>query len=75
MLSPHRMSPNRLRELRERVQQLVRARLGSRIICTRCAAQLSSYADKCEAALDERCPGFNVVDRVQMDAEKEVGLT
>jgi ribosomal protein L40E len=75
MLAPHRMSPNRLRELRERVQQLVRERLGDRIICTRCLAKFSTYADKCDAPLDERCPGFNVVDRVQMAAEKEVGLT
>lgn len=75
MLAPHRKSPNRLRELRERVQQLVRTRLGDQLICTRCGARYSTYADKCEADLDERCPGFNVVDRVQMAAEKEVGLT
>lgn len=74
MGAPHRKSPNRLRELRERVHALVRARLGAVTICTRCGATYTSYADKCSADLDERCPGFNVVDRVQMDAEKEVGL-
>lgn len=75
MRASHRISPNRLRELRERVQRLVAQRLGGRVICTRCGARYSTYADKCEADLAERCPGFNVLDRVQMDAEKEVGLT
>ncbi len=75
MFAPHRKSPNRLRELRERVQVLVRERLGDTLICTRCGARYATYSDKCEADLAERCPGFNVVDRVQMNAEKEVGLT
>lgn len=70
----HRQTPNRLRELRERVQQLVQARLAGVVICTRCRATLGTYADLCEADLDERCPGFNVVDRAQMDAAREVGL-
>ncbi|WP_439392366.1 hypothetical protein ACRQ5Q_22485 [Bradyrhizobium sp. PMVTL-01] len=75
MMAPHRKSPNHIRELRERVQMLVRERLGGRVICTRCGATFSTYADKCDVDLDVRCPGFNVVDRVQMQAEKEVGLT
>lgn len=75
MLTSHRQSPNRLRELRERVQQLVRARIGSGTICSRCNATFATYGEKCEADLDERCPGFNAVDLVQMRAEKEVGLT
>lgn len=75
MLSPHRKSPNRRRELRERVQQLVRERIGAGVICSRCGASFVSYADKCTADLDERCPGFNAVDLVQTRAEKEVGLT
>jgi ribosomal protein L40E len=75
MLVSHRQTPNRLRELRQRVQQLVQARLAGQVICTRCRATFGTYGEKCEADLDERCPGFNVVDRVQMDAEKEVGLT
>lgn len=75
MQASHRKTPNRLRELRERVHVLVRQRLGNRVICNRCGATYATYADKCDAALDVRCPGFNVVDRVQMDAEKEVGLT
>lgn len=74
-LVPHRKSPNRLRELRERVHAIVRAELGSRVICSRCGATYGSYSEKCSADLAERCPGFNVVDRVQMQAEKDVGLT
>lgn len=70
----HRKAPNRIREMRERVHALVQQRIGGGIICSRCQATLGTYADKCEADLDERCPGFNVVDRVQMQAEREVGL-
>lgn len=44
MAAPHRKTPNRIRELRERVHALVQERIGP---------------DKCEADLDERCPGFN----------------
>lgn len=74
MLSPHRKSPNRTRELRERVDALVRQRIGARVICGRCGATLATYADKCSADLDERCPGFNAIDLVQSRAEQEVGL-
>lgn len=75
MNAPHRKTPNRIRELRERVQMLVRQRMGPGVICSRCGATYASYSDKCTAPLDERCPGFNAVDLVQMRAEKEVGLT
>lgn len=75
MVAPHRKSPNRLRELRERVALLVRERIGSGVICSRCCATYATYGDRCEADLDERCPGFNAVDLIQARAEKEVGLT
>jgi hypothetical protein len=71
---PHRKVPNRIRELREQVQLLVRQRIGTGIICPRCGCTFATYSDKCTAPLDERCPGFNAVDLVQMRAEKEVGL-
>ena len=74
MLASHRKAPNRIRELREKVAQLVRARMGQGIICSRCGASLATYADRCEADLAERCPGFNAIDLVQSAAEKEVGL-
>lgn len=73
-MASHRMTPNRIRELRERVQQLVRERIGPGIICSRCHATFATYGDACTADLAERCPGFNAVDLVQMRAEKEVGL-
>jgi len=74
-MASHRMTPNRVRELRERVVMLVRQRIGPGIICPRCQATLATYAEACTADLAERCPGFNAVDLVQMRAEKEVGLT
>lgn len=75
MQQPHRKSPNRIRELREQVQLLVRQRIGDGVICPRCGATFGTYGDKCSADLAERCPGFNAIDLVQMRAEKEVGLT
>lgn len=75
MLSPHRKAPNRIRELREQVQLLVRQRIGAGVICPRCGCTFVTFSDKCTAYLDERCPGFNVIDLVQMRAEKELGLT
>jgi ribosomal protein L40E len=74
MQTPHRKVPNRLRELRQRVQEIVRAEFGERVICSQCGATLATYADKCSVDLDVRCPGFNAVDLVQCRAEKEVGL-
>jgi hypothetical protein len=71
----HRITPNRLRELREGVHALVGARLAGKIICARCGATYVTYSDKCSADLDDRCPGFEAVDVVQMAAEREVGLT
>ena len=74
MQTSHRKVPNRTRELRKRVQEIVQAHFGSRTICSRCGANLATYADKCDVDLDVRCPGFNAVDLVQSRAEKEVGL-
>jgi hypothetical protein len=75
MLASHRKSPNRLRELRQRVHALVSLRLGNRVICTRCGATNSTFAEKCIADFPDACPGFNVIERVRADAKKEVGLT
>lgn len=74
MLAPHRKVPNRLRELRERVDVLVRERIGTGVICSRCGARFSTFVDKCDAALDERCPGFNAIELVRRRAETELGL-
>lgn len=38
-----------------------------RIICGRCQCTLWDYADKCKAALGERCPGF---DRIESAAQE-----
>jgi ribosomal protein L40E len=74
MLVSHRKTPNRTRELRERVAVLVRERIGAGVICRRCGATFGNYADRCEAGLAERCPGFNAIDLVRTQAEREVGL-
>jgi ribosomal protein L40E len=73
-LVPHRQSPNRARELRERVWATVEERLAGRVICGRCGANLKTFDEKCTADLDERCPGFDAIDIVKVAAEREVGL-
>lgn len=35
------------------------------VICKRCGATLASYADKCDAALDQLCPGFNAIEKTK----------
>ena len=37
--------------------------LGDKVICDRCGATLADYADKCAAALNEACPGFQAIER------------
>jgi hypothetical protein len=72
--APHRQSPNHKRELRERVQHLVRERMGKGIICSRCGCSFSNFDDKCAANLGEGCPGANAIGLVQSRAERDVGL-
>lgn len=74
ILVPHRTAPNRRREQLERVQALVREQLQGKRICGRCGATFSSYADKCEASLDELCPGAREIADATADAKKLVGL-
>lgn len=38
-------------------------KLGDEQICSRCGATLASYADLCNAALDEACPGFERIEQ------------
>lgn len=35
---------------------------GDRLICDRCGATVSTYGDRCSAALNVRCPGFEAYD-------------
>lgn len=35
---------------------------GDRLICDRCGATVSTYGDRCSAALDVHCPGFEAYD-------------
>ncbi len=74
MLTPHRQTPNRKRELREQVNALVREWIGAGLICRRCGATLGNFADKCEADLDEACPGQNAIELQRQRAEEQVGL-
>lgn len=45
----------------------VEATLGTREIC-RCGATLATFADKCQAALDERCAGFEAIEAAKQSA-------
>jgi hypothetical protein len=73
-LAAHRKVPNRALELKERVWALVRARLGARLICTRCGARYATMDDLCNADLAERCPGSEAVEQARRTATQEVGL-
>jgi len=75
MLIAHRKSPNREREMRERVVVLVRERIGGGVICARCGATYFSYADRCSADLGERCAGSNAIELLHAQAMRELGLS
>lgn len=70
----HRITPNRAREQRERVWAIVEQKLAGKVVCVRCHATVATFADRCEADLDERCPGFEAIDIVLVAAERQVGL-
>lgn len=74
VLTAHRKAPNRAREQRERVWEIVEQQLGGRTICGRCHCTLVTFADKCTADLDQRCPGFEAIENVRRTAEEKVGL-
>ena len=73
VMQPHRKSPNRARELRERAWALVQQRLTGRI-CTRCGCTLANYDARCLADLGERCPGSNAIDVETARAKRELGI-
>lgn len=42
--------------------------IGAAEICARCKATLATYGDTCSAPLDERCPGFEAIERATATA-------
>lgn len=46
-------------------QQFVERELGDRVLCNDCGATLQTYADRCLAALNEWCPGFEAIERAE----------
>jgi hypothetical protein len=47
---------------RKERNQKVEQELGAGVICKRCGATLATFADLCEAELDEACDGFLRID-------------
>ena len=45
---------------------------GDRRICDRCGANVSTYGDKCQADLDERCAGFDAYDLMVLAAQSKI---
>jgi hypothetical protein len=74
MLTPHRQSPNRPRELRERIWAKVEAMLGKRVICGRCRATSATYGDLCDADLGEKCPGRLAIETAEREVVRQLGL-
>lgn len=42
--------------------QPAEAVLRERVICDRCGATMTTYADACTAMLDDPCPGFEAIE-------------
>ncbi len=43
----------------------VEEQLGDSEICSRCSATFATMPDKCNAPLDDQCPGFLRIDEVR----------
>jgi hypothetical protein len=48
-------------------------KLGSQVICERCGATYATFADQCDAALDDPCPGFVMIDKVKDEFHRRKG--
>ena len=56
----------------QRVNAAVEAELGDgRVICDRCRCTLATFDKRCCARLDERCQGFDAIDRVRERAFRD----
>jgi len=49
--------------------------LGDSVICKRCGATLSTYADACSASLSYPCPGFLEIERVKKEFARKFDVT
>ena len=45
--------------------------LGSDVICSRCGATLSNYADKCNVSLETPCPGFLLIEGIRLHMRRK----
>ncbi len=68
----HRQTPNRARELRERVWALVEQKLAGLIICPECKATYKTFEDECTADLGRSCPGADAIGAARQEAEREI---
>lgn len=55
VLRPHRITPNRDRELRERAWALAERRLAGRVLCGPCRATAADYVERCRLGDDNDC--------------------
>ena len=46
-------------------------KLGDGVICKRCKCTLNSFADRCQADLDEACEGFRTIDAAYSEFERK----
>jgi DNA-directed RNA polymerase subunit RPC12/RpoP len=67
-----RLLDQQVQARRAEVRRRVEEHLGQTVICTRCGAQLATFGERCAAALDEACPGFQAIERVRAPIVAEV---
>jgi hypothetical protein len=65
------IAESKAREVDRRVRDAARRgrieALADTVICERCGATVATYGDKCSAALDDRCPGFEAIERARAE--------
>lgn len=56
-------------------REFVEQKLGQRVICGSCGANLKSYADRCHAVLSEQCAGFLAIEQAKEEFKAGRGLS
>ena len=61
-------------KVNEQTRKAVEKLLGNQVICSRCGATLHAYYSRCDAPLDERCPGFEAVERAILKVQRRTQM-
>lgn len=60
-------------ESKKREWAFTEQKLGKGVICDQCGATLDTFAEDCDAELDDPCPGFKAIEEVKAEFYRRAG--